>query len=79
MSPDPIVIQRFESADGRHRVIIMLLTNGHYSFEEDTKHPGDEYTGEYFAPTHISGLYITAEAAERDARATLPWLRDISN
>jgi hypothetical protein len=50
-----------------------------YQFTEWTKQAGDEYTGPYTAVTHLSGLYETQEAAETDARQTLPWLRDISN
>jgi len=47
-----------------------------WRFVEDSHYEGDEYTGPYFAPTHFSGLYESADAAERDARAMLPWLRD---
>jgi hypothetical protein len=47
-----------------------------WRFEEEAEHEGDEYTGRYFAATHVSGLYESANAAEQDARAMLPWLRD---
>lgn len=47
-----------------------------WRFEEERKIEGVDYTGRHFAPTHVSGLYQSADAAERDARAMLPWLRD---
>jgi hypothetical protein len=58
------------------RLLLIAEANGMWRFEEVSEHEGDEYTGRYFAPTHVSGLYESADAAERDARATLPWLRD---
>jgi hypothetical protein len=58
------------------RLLILEDASGFYHFIEETEQEGDEYTGPYFSPTHFSGLYASAEAAERDARATLPWLRD---
>lgn len=57
------------------RLILIGEMNGMWRFVEDSHYDGDEYTGPYFAPTHFSGLYETADAAERDARAMLPWLR----
>lgn len=47
-----------------------------WRFVEDSYYEGDEYTGPYFAPTHVSGLYASADEAERDARAMLPWLKN---
>ena len=58
------------------RLILIGEPNGMWRFVEDSHYEGDEYTGPYFAPTHFSGLYESADAAERDARAMLPWLRD---
>ena len=58
------------------RLTLISEANGMCRFVEDSHYDGDEYTGPYFAPTHLSGLYDSAEAAERDARAMLPWLRD---
>jgi hypothetical protein len=58
------------------RLLLIAQANGMWRFEEESEHEGDEYTGRYFAPTHVSGLYESAAAAEREARAILPWLRD---
>jgi hypothetical protein len=68
--------QRITSRDGRSRLEIVAEQNGMFRFVEETEREGDEYTGSYFAPSHWSGLYASAEDAERDARLTLPWLRD---
>lgn len=58
------------------RLSLIAETNGMWRFVEHSHYEGDEYTGAYFAPTHESGLYESADAAERDARAMLPWLRE---
>lgn len=58
------------------RLTLISEANGMWRFVEDSHFAGDEYTGPYFASTHVSGLYESADAAERDARAMLPWLRD---
>lgn len=58
------------------RLILIAEANSLWRFVEDSHYEGDEYTGPYFAATHYSGLYESADAAERDARAMLPWLRD---
>jgi hypothetical protein len=63
------------SADGKRAVEIERQENGFYRWVEWKQFPGDEYIEDYMSPTHFSGLYDTAEAAERDARF-LPWLRD---
>ncbi|HWW24780.1 MAG TPA: hypothetical protein VNZ85_02670 [Caulobacter sp.] len=33
----------------------------------------------YWSPITRSGLYDSAEAAERDARAQIPWLREMTS
>ncbi|APX65892.1 hypothetical protein V3I01_05435 [Sphingomonas sp. gentR] len=50
--------------------------NGMWRFAEDSHYEGDKYTGPYFAPTQVSGLYASADAAKWDARAMLPWLKN---
>ena len=57
------------------RLVLIAEPNGMWRFEEESEQEVDEYTGRHFAPTHVSGLYESADAAERDARATLQWLR----
>lgn len=58
------------------RLTLIGHSNGMWHFVEHSHYEGDEYTGPYFAPTHVSGLYASADAAERDARAMLPWLKN---
>ncbi len=63
-------------ATGTRRLLLIAYASGMWSFAEETEQAGDDYTGRYFASTYHSGLYASAEAAERDAYAMLPWLRD---
>ena len=76
MSP----IKKILSLDGKHYVEIISLDNGMFQFIETSQQldKGDEYQYPFFymMPTHWSGLYDTAESAERDARLSLHWLRD---
>jgi hypothetical protein len=74
-------VKRIESQDGTRHVEFLMGTHGLFRFLElilvnDEK----DYEGEYWTPGEYSGLYDSLEAAERDARLTLPWLGDqISN
>lgn len=69
-------IARLIAETATRRLTLIGDTNGMWRFVEDSYYEGDEYTGPYFAPTHLSGLYESADAAERDARAMLAWLRN---
>ncbi len=66
-------IKHVLSADGKKRMLIMEAGNL-FRFDEDTYVTEGGYT--FWSPTHCSGVYDSAEAAERDARLELPWLRD---
>jgi hypothetical protein len=72
-------IKRFERPDGKRSLTIFERDDGCYAFVED----GEQYEGYvkeyYWAPIHFSGIYGTAEEAERDARLMTPWLRENSN
>ena len=67
-------IKRLESADGLRRADIQANGHGQFGFVEHSylSEDGDSF----WTPTWFSGLYESAEAAEREARAELPWLRD---
>ena len=70
----------FVSDDGKRRVEVFDHQDGFFSFEEshETTDIVPEYGSDtYWMTSHISGLYESAEAAERDARTTVPWLRAI--
>jgi hypothetical protein len=62
------------SADGKKRLLIYAAPGNLFSFEEHTYVTEDGYI--FWSPSHGSGLYDSAEAAERDARLELRWLRD---
>lgn len=66
-------IKRLESADGLRRAEIQTSGHGEYRFTEHTHITEDGDT--FWVPTWESGLYNSPEAAEREARAELPWLQ----
>ena len=72
------LIKRVESADAVRALEIFRGDHGLFRFDEMKWHEpeiDDPYEG-YWVPTTCSGLYESAEAAERDARAELAWLRE---
>jgi hypothetical protein len=76
------IIKRIESADRRRAMELQEGLEGLVRFTEFTWVVSKDETdrivhGEgYWMYGWQSGLYPTAEAAERDAKATLPWLND---
>jgi hypothetical protein len=68
-------IKVINRADGKARVCILARHDGLYEYWGETEIVGDEYEGIYWAPTDMSGLYASAEEAERDAWNEVPWLR----
>jgi hypothetical protein len=63
------------SADFRQKMTLERQDNGLFRFTEWTLIEDDEFFGNYWSTTHVSGIYQTVIEAERDARKTLPWLR----
>jgi hypothetical protein len=73
-------IKTIASADGSRQVDLVARDDGMFQWHEHVWTAGDEYTGPYWAPGWMSGLYSTAQLAERGAVGELPWFRDqISN
>jgi len=69
------------SVDGKRRVMIYHDEGGLFSFDEDQYLLEDTpYVAEvpswYWSTVYSSGKYGSAADAERDARASIPWLRD---
>jgi hypothetical protein len=76
-------ITRAVSQDGQQRMIVKLTPNDLYRFVEETFRTEDAPVAlmpprSYWAPSQMSGLYESAEDAERAAYMELRWLR-ISN
>jgi hypothetical protein len=76
-------IARVVSQDGQRRMIVTLTPNNLYRFVEETFRTEDAPGASmpprsYWSPSHMSGLYESAEDAERAAYMKLPCLR-ISN
>jgi hypothetical protein len=73
-------IKTLASADGKHSVDIVARHDGSYQYHEHEYVEADEFSGPHWEPRHMSGLYASAELAERDALAEMSWLRgQISN
>ena len=59
---------------------IAARDDGHFQFREHKFVEADQYSGPHWEPGWVSGIYLSADLAEREALAQLPWLRDeISN
>lgn len=79
------LVKRIEGADAIRALEIFRGDHGLFRFDEMKWHEPDlddlyeyEYEG-YWAPITCSGLYDSAEAAERDARAEIAWLREAAD
>ena len=75
-------IRMIESPDGKRRMHLYARHDGLFCFAEFYEETEDSpYVSRedrtYWLPAFESGLYETAEAAERDASAIIPWLRNI--
>ena len=71
-------IKTIERDNGKARLFIMARDDGCYRFDGEAEFEEDGET--YRAPCDISGLYATADDAERAAEHEVLWLRDqISN
>ena len=67
-------IKTIERENGAARLFIIERDDGCFRFEGEAKVEED---GElYWAPCDISGIYESAEEAERSARKEVLWLRD---
>ncbi len=77
-------IRMTQSPDGTRRMHLYARDDGLFCFAEFYEETEDfPYAGReirtYWLPGLESGLYETAQAAERDAYAMIPWLRQISD
>ncbi|MDR3465198.1 MAG: hypothetical protein P4M07_04560 [Xanthobacteraceae bacterium] len=62
----------FESSDRKARVNVLERQDGLFEFRAYVERYEE---GAYWSPTEISGLYESAEEAERGALNEVPWLR----
>ena len=67
-------VARFDAPDGKRYVEFFERDDGMFVFEETSFQRDLEY--DFWAPSHGSGLYVSLEAARRDADRELPWLRN---
>lgn len=66
-------VKRFESQDGKRRLMILSNSEKMFRYTEETLVTEDGYT--WWNPSYGSGLYDSIEAVERDARAERSWMR----
>jgi hypothetical protein len=66
-------IKSFQAEDGKRRAFIVARKDGVYRFVEESV--TDDLGHIYWDQTYSSGLYETAEAAEKDLRSIIPWPR----
>jgi hypothetical protein len=69
-------IKRVPRQDGKKRMLVVKSGLGNlYRFEEES-YVTTEDGYSFWATSHVSGLYDSAEAADRAGRLELPWLRE---
>jgi hypothetical protein len=71
--PDRIVVRSIWSQDRRHRLDIFKRSDGRYGFVGNSRQTESQNT--FWTSTEFSGTYESARDAERDAAATVPWLK----
>ena len=72
------VIKRIDSLNGKHYLEVIERGDGLFLFEGYSETVEDGKT--FWTPSACSGLFDSAEVAEREARADVPWLKaEISN
>ncbi len=83
MTAEPMIVEAATSADRTKRWELVRREDEFFVYSEDTYSSEDlrEFGSgieEYWSPTHLSGLFDTAEAAKAYALGTLPWLKAIN-
>lgn len=67
-----------DRADGKAKVYILARHDGFYEYRGEAEVQGVEHEGVYWSPTEISGLFASAQEAERAAFGDVPWLRQLN-
>ena len=76
------LLQRYPSPNGKRWIDLYERHDGRFYFQEFYEARDDlpDYGAEtYTSPGWTSGLYESAEAAERDLYKMVPWLSENSN
>ncbi len=67
-------VKQVVSSDGLRRMTVQTASGPLFTYTEERWRTEDGY--QWWEPSGWSGLYASAEEAEKAARAELPWLRD---
>ena len=70
------VVKQINRADKRTRLTIVLRPDGNFFYREDTFEEWDDAPPFWLDGHPPSGIFGTAEEADRDARSSLAWLRE---
>ena len=76
LAPGLVSVQEFVSKDGLSRLAIYKRPDGLFGYAGERLTTEDGET--FWEPCDLSGVHETAEAAERNARAEIPWFRSES-
>ena len=71
------IVKVIEKGDGKSKVNVLERNDGLFEFRAyvEQHDDGPYSSGPYWSPTFYSGLYASAEEAERDALNQVHWLR----
>jgi hypothetical protein len=72
--PERRIVRTIWSVDRKHRLDIYQRSDGHFGYAGVSLVTEDGET--YWAPSDLSGIHETAEGAERDAMAEVPWMKE---
>jgi hypothetical protein len=68
------IVETWERPDRVARVLILERPDGRYSFEMEALTHEDCFT--FWQVQYASGIHESLDAAEREARAVITWLRN---
>jgi hypothetical protein len=69
-------IRKLQRPDGKAEVYILKRDDGLYEYVGSVECEEDGYV--YWGPVEHSGLFASAEEAERNALDEIPWLRQLA-
>jgi hypothetical protein len=74
--PDEWPVKNFESSDGNARLFIYEREDGLFRFVGERQQEESQLGYTFWQQCDFSGIFESAEAAEREARSSIPWLRN---
>jgi hypothetical protein len=75
--PEDVLVKQIGNTDGTCRLSIYRRPDGLFLYRDDIYAEFEEVPPFFWDGYPPSGLFASAEAAERDARAAVDWLRQM--